>query len=42
MGQISDMRSRPLDNISIIGNVKDAVLPVPVCAQPNTSLVINT
>ena len=27
-------------HVSIIGNTNDAVLPVPVCAQPSTSLPI--
>jgi len=34
--------ARPLDSMSIIGNVNDAVLPVPVWAQPSTSRVIRT
>ncbi len=34
--------ARPLARISIIGSVKDAVLPVPVCATPKTSRPINT
>ena len=34
--------ARPDAKISIIGSVKEAVLPVPVCAHPRTSRPINT
>src|SRR3546814_2262897 len=34
--------ARPADRTSIIGSVKEAVLPVPVCAQPSTSRPIRT
>ena len=34
--------ARPAERMSIIGSVKDAVLPVPVCAQPRTSRPIRT
>ncbi len=34
--------ARPFARMSIIGRVKDAVLPVPVWAQPSTSRPIST
>ncbi len=34
--------ARPDAKMSIIGKVKDAVLPVPVCADPSISRPINT
>ncbi len=34
--------ARPRDSWSIIGSVKDAVLPVPVCAMPSTSRPAST
>ena len=46
LGQIRDRGNRafarPDARMSIIGRVKDAVLPVPVCAEPKISRPINT
>ncbi len=35
-------RARPASSIVIIGSVKAAVLPVPVCAMPSTSRLAST